>query len=267
MARADTTTSHSFAVLAHGDSPYLEDCLRSLERQTVRSVIYISTATPSPFLEQAAARHGLPLHVRAGAPGMAADWSAAYALCRTPYLTLAHQDDLYHPGYAGSCLAAAARRPDCLIAFTDYDELAGGRRVAWSVNLALKRLIAALVFLGGTAQAAPRRKRGLLAWGCAIPCPSVMFNKGLIGGFSFSPECQVNLDWDAWARLAARPGAFCRVPGRLVTHRRHAATVTAAAIGAGRRQQEDLLMFRRFWPGPLAAAIARLYRLSLIGRR
>ncbi|MCU0607775.1 MAG: glycosyltransferase family 2 protein [Candidatus Edwardsbacteria bacterium] len=261
------TTSHSFAVLAHGDSPYLEDCLRSLERQTVRSEVYISTSTPSPFLERAAAGHGLPLHVRAGAPGMAADWSAAYALCRTPYLTLAHQDDRYHPRYAEACLAAAERRPDCLIAFTGYDELAGARRVGWSVNLAIKRLIAALAFLGGRTIAAPWRKRALLAWGCAIPCPSVMFHKGLIGDFSFSPEYRVNLDWDAWARLAARPGAFRRVPGRLVTHRRHAASATAAAIDAGRRQQEDLLMFRRFWPGPLAAAIARLYALSLLGRR
>ncbi len=260
-------TSHSFAVLAHGDSPYLEDCLSSLQRQTVRSDAYISTATPSPFLERAAARHGLPLRVRAGEPGMAADWSAAYALCRTPYLTLAHQDDLYHPRYAEACLAAAARRPDCLIAFTGYDELAGERTVRWSLNMAVKRLIAALAFRGGPALTAPRRKRALLSWGCAIPCPSVMFHKGRIGDFSFSPDYRVNLDWDAWARLAARDGAFCRVPGRLMTHRRHAATATAAAIGQGRRRQEDLSMFRRFWPGPLAAAIARLYALSLLGRR
>lgn len=267
MAPEHSTSQHSFAVLAHGDSPYLEECLGSLERQTVRSVVYLSTSTPSPFLEQAAARHGIPLRVRAGEPGMAADWSAAYARCTTRYLTLAHQDDRYHPRYAESCLAAAARRPDCLIAFTDYDELAGGRRVSWSVNLALKRLIVALSYLGGTVLASPRRRRGLLAWGCAVPCPSVMFHKGLIGGFSFSPEYRVNLDWDAWARLAEREGAFLRVPGRLVTHRRHAGSATAGAIGGGRRQQEDLQMFGRFWPGPLAAAIARLYGLSLIGRR
>jgi len=42
---------HSFAVLAYKDSPYLEECILSLKNQTVQSDIYITTATPSEFLE------------------------------------------------------------------------------------------------------------------------------------------------------------------------------------------------------------------------
>ena len=39
---------HTFVVCAYGESPYLEKCIDSLEKQTVKSRILIATSTPNP---------------------------------------------------------------------------------------------------------------------------------------------------------------------------------------------------------------------------
>ena len=41
---------HVFAVCAYKDSPYLEQCIRSLKAQTVPSHIIICTSTPSSYM-------------------------------------------------------------------------------------------------------------------------------------------------------------------------------------------------------------------------
>ena len=38
---------HTFAVCAYGESPYLEECVRSLLDQNVKSRILIATSTPN----------------------------------------------------------------------------------------------------------------------------------------------------------------------------------------------------------------------------
>ena len=44
--------THTFAVCAYGDSPYLENCLRSLVRQPGNPEIICCTSTPSHFIEE-----------------------------------------------------------------------------------------------------------------------------------------------------------------------------------------------------------------------
>ena len=45
---------HVFAVCAYKDSPYLEQCIRSLKAQTVPSHIIICTSTPSSYIDRLA---------------------------------------------------------------------------------------------------------------------------------------------------------------------------------------------------------------------
>ena len=114
---------HTFAVCAYGESIYLEECLASLKRQKVSSRIILCTSTPSDFLKRTAEKNELPLFIREGQCGIAADWNYAVRCAKTPLVTLAHQDDLYHPRYRERMLRAlnACRHP--LIGFTDYCEL------------------------------------------------------------------------------------------------------------------------------------------------
>ena len=53
---------------------------------------------------------------------------------------------------------------------------------------------------------------------------------------------------------------FARSPRRLVGRRHNPLTETARLIKSGVRQREDLALFRRLWPKPIADLIAFVYR-------
>lgn len=57
---------HVFAICAYKDSPYLEQCIRSLKAQTVPSHIIICTSTPSSYIDRLAWKYGLQVYVRQG---------------------------------------------------------------------------------------------------------------------------------------------------------------------------------------------------------
>jgi glycosyltransferase involved in cell wall biosynthesis len=253
---------HTFAVPAYGESPYLEACLRSLTTQTVRSRVIVTTSTPSPFLSAVAARFGCPLVVNERRAGIASDWSFAYRNAGTRYVTLAHQDDLYAPDYACRCLAAAARYPDALMVFTDASELVGEYEYRRSRTLSVKRSIVRFVYAGREAIGSRRQKARLLAFGNSVSCPTVCYHRERMGEFRFTEGLAYNLDWDAWQRLAARDGSFVYVRQALVAHRIHAGATLVKGTVDESRKAEDVMMFRRFWPKPVASLLMGLYSLA-----
>jgi hypothetical protein len=260
-------SAHSFVVPAYGVSPHLPACLASLRDQTVPSRIVVTTSTPSTALERAVSAASIDLVVNPVAEGAAADWTFALQHGTTPWVTLAHQDDRYRPAYTERCLAAAQAAPDSLIVFTDYDEEAADGLRTKTLNLLIKRLMLRPFFLRAASIRSARARRQLLALGCPIPCPTVMFNRDRLATFRFDAAFTVNMDWDAWLRLAAMPGAFTWVPDRLIVHRIHDASETTAALSERRRQDEDRRIFDRMWPGPVAALLARLYARSYASNR
>lgn len=249
---------HTFAVCAYKDSPFLEECLRSLERQTSRSRIVIATHTPSPFLEDVARRHGLELLVNSGPVGITQDWNYALSAVRTRFATIAHQDDTYEPQYAELVLGAMRAFPKPLIAFTDYGEIRGDKRVARNRLLAIKRLM--LTPMRPRAFASMRWARRLsLAFGDAICCPSVTFCLDNVARPVFRDGFRSCEDWQAWERISRRKGQFVYVRKRLMMHRIHAESETSRIIGDGARVEENLAMFLKFWPRPIAWLLNRIY--------
>ena len=249
---------HTFAVLCYGESPYLSDCVRSLLAQSVKSRIFLSTATPNPYIWRVAEEFGLPVLVNPDPPSIATDWQFAAEQCQTPYYTLAHQDDLYYPRYTEKLLPLMARS---IIAFTDYEELVdrGTRRNTPMLNI--KRLLL-WPFLFARSLKRAFGKRMILRFGSAICCPSVMYNKSRVSGFRFNPAFSVDLDWDAWLTLSDRNGAFSYYPKVLMAHRIHADSETTRQIESNGRHAEDKLLMERLWPKPVAAVLARLYKTS-----
>ena len=132
---------HTFAVCAYGESPYLEECVRSLLDQNVKSRILIATSTPNARIIGTAEKYGLTLHINNGEKGLAGDWNFAYRSAETPLVTLAHQDDRYCENYTEDVLSALNRCRHPLIAFTDYNELRRGRIVSSNRLLKIKRLM------------------------------------------------------------------------------------------------------------------------------
>ena len=92
--------SHTFAICAYKDSPYLDVCIHSLKKQSVKSKIILCTSTPSPFLEAMAKIHDIPLYVRNGKSDIQDDWNFAYEKAYTRLVNIAHQDDCYNRDYA-----------------------------------------------------------------------------------------------------------------------------------------------------------------------
>ena len=43
---------HTFVICAYQESEYLEECIRSLMRQTVKSEILMATSTPNPYIKK-----------------------------------------------------------------------------------------------------------------------------------------------------------------------------------------------------------------------
>lgn len=254
---------HSFLIPAYGRSPYLADCLRSLRAQTVPSPIVLSTSTPHEGLGELVDAFGAELFVHGPNGGIARDWNAALAQARTPWVTIAHQDDVYLPDFTRRTLALADRRDDAVLVATGYGELLepSGQVRTWSAMLAIKRVLMELGFLGRSGVRSPQGKLRLLRFGCPIPCPSVSLHVAK-APLRFREDLKVDLDWEAWLRLAAGPGAFAYDRRVLMLHRIHRGSETSAGVRCGVREAEDRMMFESLWPRPVAAALARAYALA-----
>lgn len=254
---------HSFVIPAYKQSPYLEECIAHLLNQTVQSAIILTTSTPSSFLEQLAAKYNLPYFVNNESPGIASDWNFALSKATTPYVTIAHQDDLYDAKFTATVLSAIkeAQQEKVLLVFTNYHDVVNGEQRKFSVNALVKQLMLfPFVF---TKRLSNRFfKKAILSGGDPICCPSVTLHKNNIGNFSFSTELSCVLDWDAWYQLAQQEGAFVYIDQKLMSHRIHKASETAVQISNGRRQQEELMMFEKIWGKPVARLLSGIYRLG-----
>ena len=100
---------HTFVLCAYGESPFLEDCMRSLKAQTVPSDILISTSTPNAHIEEIAKKYDAPLYINQGEAGITGDWNFGISHAHTPYMTIAHQDDIYDPAYTETVLQAVKK--------------------------------------------------------------------------------------------------------------------------------------------------------------
>lgn len=256
------TLDHSFVVPAYGRSPHLADCLASLDAQTLRgSEIVVSTSTPCEEVEALAARFGARYYAHTSTGGIGRDWNAARAQATGRWVTIAHQDDLYLPEFLASTMRAVEAAPDAVLVMTDYVELLGEVERPRTAMLRIKRVLLELGFLSRGSIRREADKLRLLRFGSPIACPSVTLGPGATD-IAFREDLKVDLDWEAWIRLARRPGSFCFVRDRLMVHRIHEASETSAGVRDGTRASEDAAMFASLWPAPIAALLARAYAFS-----
>lgn len=256
---------HCFVVPAYGRSEHLDECLRSLRGQRHPSRILVATSTPNDHIAQAAQRNGVDVRVNASGGGIGRDWNFALSVAQARWVTLAHQDDVYLPDFSLRTLQALSAHPAATLAFCGYAELEGSRRRPTSTLLRIKQVLLELGFLGTSHASTPLFKVNALRFGCAIPCPAVTIDAST--GLRFSHDLQVDLDWDAWLRLARQAGTFVYIREKLMLHRVHVGSETSSAIGDGRRLAEDAAILRSLWPGWIAGAIVASYRIAYRNNR
>lgn len=252
----------TFSVCAYGESPFLRECVESVLSQEVHAEVILCTSTPNELIQNVASEFQLPVFVNPRQEGIASDWNFAIKSATTPYVTIAHQDDVYEPGYARAALDALGSVENPIIFFSDYGELRDGERVQSNRLLDVKRMMLRPLL--------PKRRWGSVFWrrsilrfGSPISCPAVTYCKKGIPEPLFKTGMKGGLDWDAWERLSRIPGEFCYSPQVLMYHRIHGDSETSRIIADSTRKNEDLAMLERFWPRPVARFINHFYSESL----
>lgn len=259
----DYTEDHTFAICAYGESRYLEQCINSLLGQTIKSRIILFTSTPNDYIAGLAQKYDLPLITGEKSKGIAADWNYAYGHTDTKLVTLAHQDDLYYPGFLEQTLNHINSATNPMMAFTAYHELRGEETVTEKdfVNLRIKRILLKPLLIKRLQNVKWLRRR-MLSLGNPICCPSVTYVKDNLSEKIFEEGMETDLDWAAWEKLANRDGSFVYIPRALMAHRVYADSATGELIRSGARKKEDLKMLRKFWPAPIAKLINIFYSKS-----
>lgn len=254
---------HSFAICAYGRSQYLEECIQSVLQQDVGgSEVFISTSTPSSWLDGIAEKYNLPIFINDGESGIGQDWNYAYSRAHGKYVTIAHQDDIYCPGYVATAVSMLDRAKKPILFFCDYGELRGDAITTESLNLSIKKWLLRGLRNGRNADNIRTRRRAL-SFGCAISCPSVTLVKENCPDMPYQTKMKCSLDWDTWEHLSRIEGSFIYSTDVLMYHRIHEESATTRLIGDRTRLNEDREMYERFWPKPIASFLTKLYSISL----
>lgn len=254
-------TNHTFAICAYGESPFLEECIQSCIGQTQRTNILLATSTPNAYIKNLGGKYGIPVYVNRGESGITQDWNFAYARCRTEFITIAHQDDIYKERYVECVLRMMKKSHKPLIAFTDYYEIRNGMEVKSNRLLKIKRFLLLPLRIRCFAGSRFVRRR-ILSLGTPICCPSVTFARTNLPEEVFLNGYLASEDWQAWERLSRLKGEFIYCASPLMCHRIHRESETTKLVEENIRTKEDREMFEKFWPRPVAKWIAGFYAKS-----
>jgi len=251
-------TKHTFVICAYKESPYLRECIESLKNQTYESKIKLVTSTPNDYIAQLAEEYGLEVLVNPGEGGITQDWNWAYAQADTPYITIAHQDDIYFPDYTKRMIEHIDKAKQPLIYFTDYQELRNGKPCESNQLLRVKRLML-LPLRPKCFQHSKWIRRRILSMGSPICCPSVCYVRENLPDTIFENRFRSCEDWEAWEMLSKLKGSFVYDSQPMMYHRIHEESETSAIIGDNKRSEEEYIMFCKFWPRWFAKLIVRVY--------
>ena len=76
----------------------------------------------------------------------------------------------------------------------------------------------------------------------------------------FESNLMSNIDWQAWEKISKHRGSFIYIAKPLMRHRIHEESTTTAIVEKNARREEDILMFCKFWPKPIAFMIEKIYQ-------
>lgn len=248
--------NHTFVICAYKESPYLEECINSIINQRIKSNIIITTSTPNEYIKSLAEKYSLNLYINEGESGIGQDWNFGITKVSTDYFTIIHQDDVYKPNYLEEIVKRIEKNKDFVIAFTDYREIKNGKEIELTKNLKIKKILLFPLKISGKSKFA---KRCALAFGSAICCPSVTINKKITGENPYKTEFKCDLDWDTWDKMSKYKERFLYISKELMQHRIHEESETTNLIQDNTRLKEDFLMFKRYWPEPIAKLLMKFY--------
>lgn len=248
--------NHTFIICAYKESQYLEECIKSVINQNVKSNIIISTSTPNKYIENLANKYNLPIYINTGESGIGQDWNFGISNTTTDYVTIAHQDDIYNSNYLEEIVNYLEKGKDFIIAFTDYREIKNGKIIPLTTNLKIKKILLSPLKIFKKSRFI---KKMVLSLGASICCPSVTINTKITGKKPYKTELKCDLDWDTWNEMTKYKGRFLYINKELMNHRIHEESETSNLIENNIRLEEDFIMFKKFWPKPIANLLMKFY--------
>ncbi len=246
---------HTFVICAYKDSEYLEECIVSIMNQKIKTKCIIATSTPSKHIKDLSNKYKLKLYIKKGGSDIKDDWNFAYSCANTELVTIAHQDDIYHKEYIINILNNYKK--DILMYYTNYNPYKNGK-ITKDTNNNIKSFINILnqyYFLTKfkIIRLIP------LAFGNCINCPSVTYNKKLLGENIFTSDLKFALDWDTYLKIAKMKNPSLYIPIKLINYRIHKGATTMDFIKDNKRKYDDITMFNKMWPNRISMFLMKYY--------
>ena len=130
---------HTFVILAYHESDDLEECIKSVINQSVKSNVVIATSTPNDYIIDLASEYSLGVMVNKAKSNKGRDYNFAINSYDTELITIAHQDDLYDRNYVKEIISCYKKNKDATIIFTDNYEIKKEKKIKKSKSLFWKR--------------------------------------------------------------------------------------------------------------------------------
>ena len=210
--------SHTFVILAHNESDDLEECIKSVLNQSVKSNVLIATSTPNDYIIDLASKYALGILVNEEESNKGRDYNFAINSSNTKLVTIAHQDDLYDRNYTKEILKCFKKNKDATIIFTDNYEIKNDTKIKKSKELFIKRIFL-LPLKYSFFQKKKYFKLRALRRDKYICTSSITFNKKKINHDIFPTNLIYDNDWQGLVDLARINSKFVYLKEKLVGYR------------------------------------------------
>lgn len=232
---------HTFVILAHNENDNLEECIKSVLNQTVKSNVVIATSTKNDFIIDLASEYGLGVMVNNFPSNKGNDYNYALDAFNTKLVTIAHQDDIYDRNYVKEIMECYKKNPDASILITDYYEILNDKKIKKSRTMLKKHfLVKPLKYQ--KFQNKKYFKIRALRYGQSFCTSSVTFIKDKLKKDFFPTNLIYNNDWLAFLNLAKEESKFVYLDKKLVGYR------LCFKGMSEKKNEEDWLVYQELWP-------------------
>ena len=232
---------HTFVILAYMESDDLEECIKSVLKQSVKSNVLIATSTPNDYIMDMASLYSLGVMVNEESSNKGRDYNFAIDTIDSELITIAHQDDLYDRNYTKEILKKYHDNKDATIFFTNNYEILGDKKIIRSKRLLRQRwFVFPLKYR--LFQKSKYFKIRSLRKTKFICTSSITFVKKNIKGNIFPTNLVYDNDWQGLIDLAKKDTRFVYLPKKLVGYR------VADRLINTKKQREDEDILKTLYP-------------------
>lgn len=243
---------HTFVILAYLENDNLEECIKSVLNQTVKSNVIIATSTKSDFIIDLASEYGLGVMINDSPSNKANDYNYALNAFDTKLVTIAHQDDVYDRNYVKEILKIYEQNNDASIIFTDYYEVLNDKKIKDNFKKRITKLLLKPLKYKRLQNKKYFKKLSLKYKQCFCTS-SVTYVKKNIEKKFFSNELTYNNDWLSFINLANVNSKFVYINKKLIWKR------VKKVLNNEEKINENIFIYRKLWPNWL---IDRIYKIK-----